>query len=74
MGNIIQGLKDLTALLASKPWAIFIVLTLVYGYLYFEQNQTLQSNNLEIGGLRAEMKKMNEIIILKVQLAQKECQ
>ena len=74
MGNIIQGLKDLTVLLASKPWAIFIVLTLVYGYLYFEQNQTLQSNNLEIGGLRAEMKKMNEIIILKVQLAQKECQ
>lgn len=63
----------LVEILTNKPWAIFVVLTLVYGYGYYEQNKTLQSVNLELGGLRAEQSKMNEIIKLKVQLVKEQC-
>ena len=66
-------IKDLIELISNKPWIIFIVFTLAFGYGYYEQNNTLHSLNREIGGLQSEMKAMNEIIKLKVQLAEKEC-
>jgi len=56
-------------LLVKKPLSVFIILSALFGYGYYEQNQELQTMNLEIGGLRAEQTKMNEIIVLKVQVA-----
>jgi len=64
---------NLVNLLIKTPWAIFIIFTLVFGYLYFEQNEELKDLSLEIGSLRAEQLKMNEIIKLKVQLAESQC-
>ena len=65
--------KDLIELISLKPWIIFIVFTLAFGYGYYEQNEQLHVLNLEVGGLRTEMKNMNEIIKLKVELAAREC-
>ena len=65
--------KDLIELIANRPWIIFIIFTLAFGYGYYEQNEDLHALNLEVGGLRTEMKNMNEIILLKVKLAEKEC-
>ncbi len=77
---MVQGLSDLVKTIAKYPWTIFVVFTLVFGYLYFDQNVTIQDMNVKMGdlkaetaGLQAEMSKMNEIIKLKVQLAEKEC-
>lgn len=67
------GLNNLVDLLTKKPWAIFIVMSLGYGYAYYEQNKVLQKLNLEVGGLRVEQIKMNEIIKLKVLLAEQGC-
>ena len=68
-----KALKELIELISQKPWVIFIVFTLAFGYGYYNQNEQLHVLNLEVGGLRTEMKNMNEIILLKVKLAEKEC-
>jgi hypothetical protein len=65
--------KELVQLLSDRPWTIFIIFTLVFGYGYYDQNKELHDLNLEVGGLRSEMKNMNEIIKLKVELAAREC-
>lgn len=67
---------DLTATLEylyKNPVAVFIILSAVFGYLYFEQNKELNKLSLEVGGLRTEQIKMNEIILLKTQLAEMSC-
>ena len=68
-----QALKELVELIAQKPWVIFVVFTLAFGYAYYDQNNELHDLGIEVGGLRTEMKNMNEIIKLKVELAAKEC-
>ncbi len=68
-----QALTGLVQTIAKYPWTIFVVFTLVFGYLYFDQNKQINEMNYEMGGLRTEMTKMNEIIKLKVQLAEAEC-
>lgn len=68
-----QAIKELVELISKKPWVIFVVFTLAFGYGYYTQNEDLHALNLEVGGLRSEMKTMNEIIKLKVELASKEC-
>lgn len=73
MGQILAGISKLVDVLSKKPWTIFIVFTLMFGIGYYNQNEELKEINFEVGGLRAEMGKMNEIIKLKVQLAEKEC-
>jgi hypothetical protein len=77
-----DSLNSLIDLLSKKPWVIFIVTTLAFGYAMYNQNIELgeghiEINNLslEVGGLRKEVEKMNEIIVLKVALAKanREC-
>jgi len=69
-----EALKEFTTILIQKPWTIFVFLTLVYGYLYWDQTDKLQGLLTEVGGLRVEQQKMNEIIKLKVQIIKlKEC-
>ena len=68
-----KALKELVELIANRTWIIFIVFPLAFGYGYYDQNEQLNTLNLEVGGLRTEMKNMNEIILLKVKLAEKEC-
>jgi len=70
---MLSAFKELVDLIAHKPWVIFVVFTLGFGYAYYEQNKDLNVLSLEVGGLRSEMKHMNEIIELKVELAEKEC-
>lgn len=59
--------------LYKNPMAVFIVLSCVFGYLYFEQNNELRELATEVGGLRSEQEKMHEIIMLKTKLAETEC-
>jgi hypothetical protein len=68
-----QAFKELVELISKKPWVIFVVFTLAFGYGYYSQNSTINELSLEVGGLRSEMKSMNEIIKLKVELAAREC-
>ena len=68
-----EHLSNLVSIMVEKPWAIFIILTLTFGYLYFEQNQELKELSTEVGGLRTEQIKMNEIIKLKVELVKAQC-
>ena len=83
-----EWFKDLIELISHKPWIIFVVLTLAFGYAYYdqntniatqqatyveelgEQNVKIQELSLEVGGLRTGLENMNEIIILKVALAE----
>ena len=60
-------------ILVKNPMSVFIVLSCVFGWLYYEQNVKLQSMLTEVGGLRAEQKKMHEIIKLKVEIAESKC-
>ena len=69
MDKAIQLIK----LLADRPWTIFIVLSLGYGYAYYDQTNLLLKLEREIGGLHAEMKTMNTVIKLKAELAAREC-
>lgn len=71
--NAMQWFKDLVELISNKPWVIFVVFTLAFGYVVYDQNTQIHEMGVEVGGLRAEMKNMNEIIKLKVALAEKEC-
>lgn len=68
-----MDIKGIIELISNKPWVIFIVLSLGFGYAYWDQSSNMQKLQREIGGLHAEMQKMHEIIKLKVELAQKEC-
>jgi len=68
-----KAFKELVELISNKPWVIFVVFTLAFGYGYYTQNEELHTLNREVGGLHAEMKTMNEIIKLKVELAAREC-
>jgi len=70
---MLQAFKDLVELISKKPWVIFVVFTLAFGYGYYTQNKTINELSYEVGGLHAEMKTMNEIIKLKVELAGLEC-
>lgn len=73
VGKIIEAFTNLVRLIGDRPWTIFIVFTLAFGYAYYDQNKDINSLSLEVGGLRTEVKHMNEIIELKVELAEKEC-
>ena len=64
---------NILKLLIKNPMSIFVILTLVYGYLYYEQNQRLQQMLLEVGGLRVEAAKMHNLIKLSVDLAEAKC-
>lgn len=70
---MLKAFKELVELIALKPWVIFIVFTLAFGYAYYDQNNELHDLGIEVGGLRTEIKNMNEIIKLKVELAEREC-
>ena len=70
---MLKAFKELVQLITDRPWSIFVVFTLLFGYAYWDQNQTINEMSLEVGGLRAEVGKMNEIIKLKVELAEREC-
>ena len=59
--------------LVKNPMSVFIILSAIFGYLYYEQNQRLQAMLTEVGMLRAELSKMHEIIKLKVELAESKC-
>ena len=41
-------------LLIKNPMSVFIILSVGFGYLYYEQNQDLQGLLTEVGGLRAD--------------------
>jgi len=69
----IMDFAKIIDIVVKQPWAIFVVLSGVYGYLYYEQNQDMQLLLSEVGGLRAEQTKMNEIIQLKVELVKAGC-
>ena len=68
-----MNLEKLIDLLIKNPLSVFIILSVGFGYLYYDQNQTLQSHLEELGGLRVEQVKMNDIIKLQVQLAEARC-
>lgn len=59
--------------LVKYPMAIFIVISFALGYAYWEQSKNQLKLVGEVGGLRSEISKMNEIIRLKVELAEKGC-
>lgn len=65
--------EKLLEILIKNPMAIYIVLTGVFGWLYYTQNAELRQMTGEVSGLRVEISKMNEIIALKVKLACEEC-
>lgn len=60
-------------LLIKNPMSVFIILSVAFGYLYWEKDQKHDEVLTELGGLRAEQQKMSEIIKLQVQLAKAEC-
>ena len=68
-----KAFKELVQLISDKPWVIFVVFTLVFGFGYYTQNDEINALSLEVGGLRSEMKNMNEIIRLNVELAARNC-
>jgi hypothetical protein len=56
------AIKELIELLSKKPWIIFVILTLAFGYAVWEQNDKIDEQNdvinalsLEVGGLRVEV-------------------
>lgn len=59
--------------LYKNPFAVFIILTAVFAFLYFQQNRELNALSIELGGLRVEQQKMNEIIILKTRIIEMSC-
>lgn len=61
-------------IISKNPLVAFVVLSAVFGYAYWEQNKDLNELTLEVGGLRVEQAKMNEIIKLKVELATQQCE
>ena len=56
---------ELIKFLSEKPMAIFIVLSCLFGYGYYEQGKKMDDLLLEVGGLRATTAAMHEIIKLK---------
>lgn len=67
--NKVKAFKELVELIGKKPWIIFVVFTLVFGYgIYLqyqenqEQNDTLLALTGEVSGLRVEVGYMNDII------------
>jgi|GEM_PF-4117566 len=52
---------------------IFVVVAGIFAYAYFDQTSKIHSLEREIGGLQTEQVKMNEIIMLKVRLAEQGC-
>ena len=73
MFKALGGIKDLVEFLYKNPVAIFVLLSIVFGYLYFIQNEEINKLSLEVGGLRTEQQKMNEIIILKTRIVELSC-
>lgn len=66
--------------LYNNPLSIFIILSGVFGYFSYEQLKDKEelmhvySNQAaELEGLRVEIQKMNEIIKLKVEIAERKC-
>lgn len=68
-----MGLDKVVEMLTKNPMSVFMLLSVAFGYLYWEQNTRLQDMLTEVGMLRAEQVKMNEIIKLKVELAESKC-
>ena len=60
--------------LYKNPVAVFVLLSIVFGYLYFMQNEEINKLSLEVGGLRTEQQKMHEIIILKTKIVELTCE
>lgn len=57
----------------NKPMAIFLLLAIVFGYAYWDQNQSYTEVLAEVATLRTEVEKTNEIIKLKVKIAEQMC-
>lgn len=69
----LKNLKELLEFLYKNPISVFVLLSVVFGYLYFQQNEEINKLSLEVGGLRVEQQKMNEIIFLKTKIIEMEC-
>lgn len=58
--------------IVKNPWIacllLFLLIASAAGYGYWEQNKRYIAISQEVGMLRAELKKTNEIIKLKVEL------
>jgi len=74
MLKYLKDLKDLVEFLYKNPLAVFVLLSIVFGYLYFIQNTEINKLSLEVGGLRTEQQKMNEIILLKTKIIELSCE
>lgn len=66
--------------LYNNPLSIFIILSGVFGYFSYEQlkdkeelMRVYSNQAAELEGLRVEIQKMNEIIKLKVEIAERKC-
>lgn len=70
----LSSIKDFVEFLYKNPASIFVLLSIVYGYLYFDLNSEFNVLSLEVGGLRTEQLKMNEIIRLKTQIIELSCE
>ena len=57
-----------------KPWAIFVVFTFVFGYLYIMQNEEITELSSQVAAHRVELSKMNEIIRLKSEISILSCE
>ncbi len=72
MGKL-KDTKELVEFLYKNPVSVFVLLSIVFGYLYFQQNEEITRLSLEVGGLRVEQQKMNEIIFLKTKIIEMTC-
>lgn len=61
-------------MLRERPMTVFIILTCLFGYGYFEQSLKQEKLLLEVGGLRAQMATMQTIIELNKQIECKEAE
>jgi hypothetical protein len=55
-------LLELIKLLQEKPMTVFIVLSCLFGYGYYEQSKQINTLLLEVGGLRVQVELMHNII------------
>lgn len=76
-----QWVSSIFNTIVDKPMSLFLALAMFFGFMYWTQNSRIQELlkeagelSAEIHGLRVEQQKMHEIIILKVRLAEKECE
>jgi hypothetical protein len=65
-----MDIASIFGVIAKNPMTIFLLVAIAAGYAYWEQNKRYVDIVAEVGMLRAELKKTNEIIKLKVDLAE----